>query len=86
MSNPTTEERREIVRRSLHKRREKLLASGLCRDCGKRPFMPERTMCGPCLQYRRKKEQIYRDSGGKREAKQENHARVDRMVELAAKL
>src|SRR5438270_14091888 len=44
--------RREIVRKSLLKRRTKLKAEGICVDCGKGKAKEGRTSCGLCLKAR----------------------------------
>jgi hypothetical protein len=49
-SDPGT--RREIVRRSLHKRRLRLKAEGICVDCGKYKVKEGCTSCEPCLKAR----------------------------------
>lgn len=43
---------REVVRKSLQKRRLRLMAEGICRDCGKSKAKEGCTSCGPCLKKR----------------------------------
>ena len=65
----TRARRRELVRASLHKRRQKLIADGICRDCGKAPVELDRTLCRYCLDTRL--------------VSRENTGRVERMLALA---
>ena len=77
----TTAQRRAFVRDSLRKRREKLLAAGICRDCGKLPVKPDRTMCQPCIDYRGR----HRRFGQCRPLPVENQSRIERMLELSGR-
>lgn len=71
-------DRREIIRASLKKRRARLLAEGICRDCGRVEREPSRTLCKLCLEARRGKM--------RQPPRQEPSERVERMMQLAMQL
>lgn len=48
----------ENIRKYLRKRVLSLKVAGMCRDCGKHPHEPEKTLCGECLAKRREKSRL----------------------------
>jgi hypothetical protein len=52
----TLEQRRQLVRESLRKRRVRLKADDMCVDCGKNDAETDRTLCFDCLLARSHRE------------------------------
>lgn len=65
-----SERMKEYQREFKRKRRDRLLAQGLCTNCGKAPLVPGFKMCEPCREYHREKNRRHYREKREEEAKQ----------------